>query len=180
MGDPDSSSVRPPGGAGPAIEAHRFADDGAVPNSPLPALIYRAAMPAPSARDIVARLAENGWIGGWIDGIYPFHHYHATAHEVLVVASGDARVALGGPSGATVRIAAGDVVVLPAGTGHCLESASADFRVCGAYPPGQEDYDLRRAGGSDIEDARAAIARVPLPATDPLTGGRAPLLARWR
>lgn len=73
----------------------------------------------------------------------------------------------------------GDAIVLPAGVGHKLLHASADFLVVGAYPPGQ-DWDLLR--GEPGERVRAAenIARVPLPEGDPVQGADGPLTELWR
>ena len=56
------------------------------------------------------RFAANGWTGAWRNGVYGYHHYHATTHEVLGCHAGTARVQLGGPDGAVHEIAAGDVV----------------------------------------------------------------------
>ncbi|MBN8909827.1 MAG: cupin, partial [Rhodospirillales bacterium] len=100
----------------------KLADDGLVPNNPsLAARIYRAALPVrtDAERQIEARFADNGWSNAWVNGIYQYHHYHATAHEVLGVAQGSARVQLGGPSGPIVELQAGDGVLIPAGVGHC-------------------------------------------------------------
>ena len=74
---------------------------------------------------------------------------------------------------------AGDVAVLPAGTGHQRISSTPDLLVIGAYPP-DGHYDLCR--GTSAEHARAleTIPRVPLPQTDPLFGADGPLTKLWR
>ena len=161
----------------------RFPDAGPVPNNPrLPVLYYKAAirLGGDPPADIERVFQENGWPPQWRYGIYPFHHYHSTAHEALGVARGSAKVKLGGESGAVFDFVPGDVVVLPAGTGHrCLES-SDDFLVVGAYPPGQE-WDLIRADEPEKKtEAVKRIARVPLPDTDPVLGKEGPLMRLWR
>jgi uncharacterized protein YjlB len=162
--------------------AFRFADDGLVPNNPtLPFLVYRGAVDV-AGRDPAAaierRFAAHGWGDMWRNGIYPFTHYHSRIHEALGVARGRARVRFGGASGEELEITAGDIAVLPAGTGHQRLSASGDLLVVGAYPPAGT-YDLCRATPSDRERARATIPAVPLPATDPLYGTAGPLVALW-
>lgn len=152
---------------------HRFADDGRIPNHPrLPLLVYAAALD-PAAADrataFEALFARHGWGGMWRNGIYPFHHYHSTAHEVLGIAAGRARVRFGGEHGTTLDLAAGDAVLIPAGVGHCRLGASADLLVVGAYPLGQH-ADLRRGDPGDRPRALANIAAVPPPRHDPVTG----------
>jgi uncharacterized protein YjlB len=120
--------------------------------------------------------ASHGWPPQWRNGIYQFHHYHATAHEVLGIAEGTARVLVGGPHGEAINLAAGDCVLLPAGTGHCSLDASPDLLVVGAYPPDQ-DWDLRREQSSDAE--RMAMETLPFPASDPATGSAGALLEFW-
>lgn len=148
-----------------------FAPDGWVPNNKhLPVLLYRNAISS-SATDWAAEwerlFAGNGWPPQWRNGIYAYHHYHSTAHEVLGMACGRADVLVGGPHGERVGLRAGDCVLLPAGTGHCLVEASRDLLVVGAYPAGQA-WDLRRDALSPAENA--AMERLPPPHTDPLKG----------
>jgi uncharacterized protein YjlB len=163
--------------------AFRFADDGLVPNNPtLPFLVYRGAVEV-AGRDPAAaierRFAANGWGDMWRNGIYPFTHYHSRIHEALGVARGRARVRFGGAAGEELEIAAGDVAVLPAGTGHQRLTASGDLLVVGAYPPAGT-YDLCRATAAMHRQALATIPHVPLPATDPLYGADGPLITLWR
>jgi uncharacterized protein YjlB len=159
-------------------ETFHFAGDGAFPNSDLPVLVYHGLEPARDPVRAEKAFAAHGWLGAWRDGIFPFHHFHSTAHEVLAIVAGSARVTLGGPSGATFDVAAGDVLVLPAGTGHRNEGSSADFLVVGAYPDGM-DWDLRRGDPAEYEEARRRIAAVPLPAADPVSGGSGALPRLW-
>jgi uncharacterized protein YjlB len=134
----------------------------AIPNHPrFPVLIYRG---VDDARGLFAR---HGWGGSWVNGIFDFHHFHSTSHEALAVVSGSATVELGGPQGEAFEVAAGDVLVLPAGTGHRRRDASGDFTVVGAYPRGQEDYDLLREADAA---ARERIASLPAPDEDPVGG----------
>lgn len=168
--------------ADPGVEAHYFEDGGAVPNNPaLPLLVYRQAGGlglGDTATVIEARFGQNGWGKGWRNGIYPFHHFHSNAHEVLGLASGRAKVRFGGASGVALDLLAGDVVVIPAGVGHRREEASGDLVVIGAYPPGP-DPDLVREGEGDSRALRASIAAVPVPETDPVLGADGPLVRIW-
>ena len=166
----------------PGIEVreYSFADDGRIPNNPtLPLLVYPQALTGQAPSRCKELLAENGWGGAWVDGVFPYHHYHSTSHEVLCVVGGGARVTFGGPDGETVEISAGDVVLIPAGVGHCRESSGAGFSVVGAYPRGQEDYDLRTGEKGERPEVLENIRNVPLPETDPLSGEEGPLLRHW-
>lgn len=166
-----------------ATEAFVFRDDGSTPNHPsLPLLIHRKAFDAGVVSGGVtpeALFAANGWGGFWRNGVYPFHHYHSTCHEALAVARGWAEVLFGGEDGETLRIEAGDVAVLPAGTGHKRIDASDDLIVVGAYPANQP-VDLLRSADGDHDAAAARIALVPTPSTDPVFGAKGGLMKLWR
>ena len=104
-----------------------MAANGWMPNNPaLPVLIYRGVVKAGDPSSIEARLRRNGWRPDWRDGVYPFHHYHSTAHEALACTAGEATLMLGGEDGRQIDVAAGDLLVLPAGTGHCRLRGSND------------------------------------------------------
>jgi uncharacterized protein YjlB len=168
--------------ATPALDGYHFGDDGAIPNHPtLPLLLYQRVLTLPAqepARACIALFATNGWGGSWRNGIYGYHHYHSTAHEVLAICSGEAQVHLGGETGSVLQVGAGDVVIIPAGVGHKNLGASPDFLVVGAYPPGQQP-DLCYGRATERPQNLKNIAAVPLPTTDPLYGPAGPLLAWW-
>ena len=110
-------------------QLYRFEDDGKTPNNPrLPLILYRNVLRVPAGRDPAAvcedMFAGHGWANGWRNGIHPFLHFHTRTHEVLGIARGTARVEFGGDKGRTLDVQAGDVVVLPAGTGHRRVSSS--------------------------------------------------------
>jgi uncharacterized protein YjlB len=122
---------------------------------------------------------KNGWGGIWRDGVFSYHHYHSTAHEVLGVVRGSARIAFGGPEGIAVEVETGDVAVIPAGVGHCNLGSSGDFLVIGAYPRGQS-WDLRTGEPDERREVLENIRKVPLPETDPVFGDKGPLIEHWQ
>lgn len=149
-----------------------------VPNNPhLPVLVYRS---LPFTGDVAAafeaRFAENDWRDSWRNGVFAYQHYHTHAHEVLGIAAGEARLLIGGPTGRELDVAAGDCLVLPAGTGHMRLEASADFLVVGAYPPDQQAGICTDAPG---EAGLKAIAAVLVPEADPILGRAGGVGSLW-
>ncbi|ESZ77319.1 cupin [Mesorhizobium sp. L103C105A0] len=160
-----------------------FKDDGLVPNHPAwPLVVYRGAVELPEGLDPAAVMEvlfdANGWGDSWRNGIHDYVHYHSQIHEVLGIARGNAEVRFGGKKGRTLSLKAGDVAVLPAGTGHQCLSASDDFLVVGAYPP-FGTYDECRSKDQH-SDALATIPKVGRPRKDPAYGSQGPLLKSWK
>jgi uncharacterized protein YjlB len=159
-----------------------FADDGLVPNNPMPFLVYKGVVDVGSGhpeKTIEGLFGANGWGAMWRNGVYDFVHYHATVHEVLGIARGHAKVRFGGDKGEVLEIAAGDIAILPAGTGHQCISSSGDFSVVGAYPPGPS-MDLVRPSKEAHAKAVKTIPQVALPETDPVMGADGPLTKLWK
>ena len=158
-----------------------FEDDGLVPNNPMPFLVYKGAIDVDNEhpeKTIEGLFGANGWGEMWRNGVYNYLHYHATVHEALGVARGHARVRFGGDRGSEIEIAAGDVAILPAGTGHQCLSASRDFCVIGAYPPGPKMH-VTLPTPENYRKALKTIPAVKLPITDPVMGGDGPLVRLW-
>jgi uncharacterized protein YjlB len=158
------------------VELHRIPEA-----TDLPLILYRAAIAEQgkaAAKAFEQLFARNGWPGAWRNGIYHYHHFHATAHEVLGIAAGQAFVRFGGEEGPLVEVRAGDVVVIPAGVSHCNEGASEDLLVVGSYPDGQRP-DLNKDTPGQIPKLREKLGKVALPTADPVHGPEGPLLRHW-
>lgn len=162
------------------IERHYFKDDGKIPNSKFPLLVYRQAFEArndDAASWLEKRFSANNWTNSWRNGVYPFHHYHSTSHEVLGIYSGGALLHLGGEQGEKIEVRAGDIIIIPAGVGH-KNLESDDLGVIGAYPDGR-NWDLNRGLKGERPQADKNIASLPLPTHDPLLGRSAGLTGIW-
>lgn len=164
------------------IEDFFLREAGEIPNNAfLPLLVYRKAFngePEAIAGEMEEVFDQNGWKPAWRYGIYDFPHYHSTAHEVVGVYRGNARVLFGHVEGVEISLAAGDVVVIPAGVGHQGLESSADFHAVGAYPKGQEP-DMMRGRKGERPAADQRIEEVPLPGADPVLGTGGPLMDLW-
>jgi uncharacterized protein YjlB len=176
-----AASVRAAASKDGGAEQFHFDPDGGIPNSRLPLAFWRGRLPS-EARDggVATQLfRKNGWRGTWVSNVLPYWHFHTRGHEVLGCVAGRARIGFGGDSGIKVDVETGDVCVIPAGVGHIRLDGSADFRMAGGYPPGQQG-DIIRPG--DLDDATIAreIAALALPETDPISGRADGVVAIWR
>lgn len=167
----------------PAPITYRFADDGYIPNNPvLPLVLYRDVVDlagwASPEEAIEKVFGDNGWGSMWRNGIYPYAHYHSMIHEAMGVARGRATVRFGGETGEEIEIEPGDVVILPAGTGHQCLKKTPNLIVVGAYPPTGQ-YNLCRGSMADHQRALVTIPQVPPPTADPVFGERGPLMTLW-
>lgn len=168
----------------PILTETALLEAGDTPNNPrLPVIVHRAAIEVVGARDPAALFeklfAANGWGGSWRNGVFGFRHYHPSGHEVLGIAVGEVEVELGGSAGRRFALAAGDVAVLPAGTGHKKLSSSRDLLVVGAYPAGS-DSGHARPGDLDARTAAFRVVQTALPEKDPVFGPDGPLVRLWR
>ena len=158
-----------------------FQDDGTYPNNVLPLVLLKEAIQStgdiePSTVEKIFH--ENNWVNSWRNGLYPFHHYHSTAHEALGIYSGWVKAQLGGPGGKIVTVKVGDVVIIPAGVAHKNIDQSADFKVVGAYPVGQIP-DMKYGKSGERPSVDQVIQKVGLPEFDPVYGNTGPLMKLW-
>jgi uncharacterized protein YjlB len=161
----------------------KFKDDGVIPNnSRWPLVLYRGAVSLPNNLDPAAIMEDlfggNGWGDSWRNGIYNYVHYHSRIHEVLGIARGKGTVRFGGNNGRTVHLKAGDVAILPAGTGRQCLTASEDFLVVGAYPPNGTYDECTKS--EEHAQALKTIPKVGRPRKDPVYGSKGALLSVWK
>lgn len=162
-------------------QVHRFPGEGGLPNSRLPLIIRKGGLPAAarSGEAACALYSRNGWGGTWVYTVYPFWHFHTKGHEVLSCVAGTAAIGFGGDNGLVAEISVGDVAIVPAGVGHKKLAASPGFQMAGGYPPKQSG-NIVRPGEMDAADIAAALERLPLPRTDPISGGEDGVVSLWR
>jgi uncharacterized protein YjlB len=165
------------------IIKHFLSGDRKFPNNELlPLLLYKNALmlensEEQNATNIEKLFRKNDWRHSWRDGIYDYHHYHSTAHEVMGIYEGSAKVQFGGPSGIMIELCKGDVIIIPAGVAHkCIHGT--DFKCVGAYPTGQE-YDIKYGEDGERPEADENIANTLLPTHDPVFGKQGPLDKWW-
>ena len=165
----------------PAVSQLSLKPGAKMPNSHLPVLIYKNALPPSDRleRELRHCFEKHGWGGAWTNGVYLYDHFHCNAHEVLGVAAGWIELQLGGDEGEMERLTAGEIVVLPAGTGHRRLRASGGYSIVGAYPRGQETPNNYRSV-TNCANYRNRLNAVPMPDQDPVLGKAGPLLRTWR
>ena len=120
----------------PNIQILLIPDDDSFPNNNTLSLILIQQAFNPSTKNLVSAIEKvfhgNAWGRSWRNGIFTFHHYHSTAHEVLGLYAGRVKAQFGGPNGQIAEAEAGDVIVIPAGVSHKNLDQSPDFRCVGA------------------------------------------------
>ncbi|VUC29918.1 unnamed protein product [Clonostachys rosea] len=177
-----------------------------VPNSKLPVLLYRNALPFPLEEDIVKEFLEsNHWIHGGTWNAVPRHHFHPNTHECygIAIVEGSSELLIGvGPldsetDGEVIHVESGDVIVLPAGVSHCSKSFSHDYRYLGAYPKviqaillfsfisnyaTKDSLKWKNEYGRDqsrFESLASESSSVSVPDWDPVNGHLGPLSKLW-
>lgn len=164
------------------VERFYLKDDGTFPNSKLSVLLYKDVLKIPKlfpAYAVKRLFHSNNWRNSWKAGIYEFHHYHSTTHEVLAVIKGRATMKLGGEKGIEARLEKGDVLMIPAGVAHKnLDKENAIICV-GAYPDGR-DWDMNYGKEGERPKADKNIEQVPVPDTDPVFGNVRGVQRLWR
>ncbi|MFL6354794.1 MAG: hypothetical protein ACJ74Z_23490 [Bryobacteraceae bacterium] len=110
------------------------------------------------------------WAGDWL------LHGRPVRHPPYISDAATAALRPGGERGHQVEVHAGDVALLPTGTGHCELRASSEFLVVGAYPAGQE-WDICRSAPSP--QAIESMRNLPFPNSDPVYGPGGPMTRIW-
>jgi uncharacterized protein YjlB len=158
-----------------------FKDDGTIPNSRYPLLLYRNAFNERNTKGaewLEQHFLSNNWSNSWRNGIFTFQHYHSITHEALGIYSGEADVLLGGDKGSMVKVKAGDIIIIPAGVGH-KNMGDKNLGVVGAYPNGMP-VDIMRGEKGERPGVDNNILAVPFPGTDPLHGKDEGLRKIWK
>jgi len=164
-----------------AIELLTLEANGSYPNNPLPVIIYRNILGTygPHEISILQKLLnQHAWVHSWINGISGEHHFHSSAHELLVLLSGATQLELGGPGGVHVIVNPDDAIVIPAGVSHKNLIQKNTIQVLGVYPRGQQ-YDMRYGRSDEIETVTRNIKETALPTHDPFFGTNGPLRQAW-
>jgi uncharacterized protein YjlB len=165
-------------------------DDGKVPNSHLPVIMYHRALLIPNPMErknltkwyvaLKERVMPNGWNVDWIqeNAILRERHYHTWSHEVLIALRGESKLRIGGEKGVNLNFAAGDVLAIPAGVAHERRGIGTDFVVAGLYPIGCR-WNTCYVHPDTYKRAKKELPRVKMPRHDPLYGINGPMVKQW-
>ncbi|GAB7359015.1 hypothetical protein MBLNU230_g5088t1 [Neophaeotheca triangularis] len=161
------------------IPAHNLTPNTSLQHKPL--LIYRQVFPSPTttATQIETHLTQTAVVQPqWRYTMFPYSHFHSTAHEVLCISSGAAKLCFGhedNPSRVEEVVGRGDVVVVPAGVAHrLLEDLEGGFEMVGSYPKGV-GWDM--CYGKKGEEGKVqGIKRLGWFERDPVYGSEGPVL----
>ena len=165
------------------VTKHLIPAHGLIPNTSIqnkPMMIYHAAFNSkPPASAIEEHLSSIGAVQPqWRYTMYSTSHFHSTSHEVLGIASGEARLCFGherNPKRVEEVVKAGDVVVLPAGVAHrLLEDLAGGFQMVGSYPKGC-NWDMCY-GNKGEEEKIESIKELRWFQKDPIYGHEGPAL----
>lgn len=157
-----------------------FADDGVIPNSRLPVIMYQSVTSDMVNADwFEKKFKQNNWTNNWRDIILTYDHFHSNTHEVLALAYGNVILQIGGSKGQVMELSAGTVLIIPAGVGHCAISTQTNYQMVGGYPDGNS-WDLLTGTADERKQALENIAKVPIPTTDPIFGSKGILLELWK
>jgi len=108
--------------------------------------------------------ARNAWPPQWHDGVYDYRRCHSTAHEVLGVPAGSATLTLDGLDGGMCRLNR----AMRSHWNGTLQHHDERQLPGGGRISGRTGPDMPRG---PTEEARKRMASLPLPHSDPITGG---------
>lgn len=161
------------------IKTYFFENDGTIPNSNLPVIVYSNICESDDCASwFEAKFQENNWNNNWRDIVLTYDHFHSNTHEVLAVASGSVSLKIGGKNGVVLDIKQGDVIIIPAGVGHYSISNEFDYQIVGGYPNGLS-WDMCTDLKENELGILGNISKVKLPETDPVFGKNGYLLEVW-
>ncbi|KAK4697055.1 hypothetical protein P7C71_g961, partial [Lecanoromycetidae sp. Uapishka_2] len=164
------------------VSSHQIPAFERLPNTSIqkkPVLIYHAAFHHASASTIETHLSTVGVVSPqWRYTMFSQSHFHSTAHEVLCVAQGKAKLCFGGednPKRVESVLGKGDVIIVPAGVAHrLLDDIDGGFSMVGSYPIGK-GWDMCY-GKEGEEDKVEGIGALGWFDRDPIYGDEGPSL----
>ncbi|KAL4784419.1 hypothetical protein BJX76DRAFT_367627 [Aspergillus varians] len=158
-----------------------------TPNNSLPVLHYKNVLPLPRTEEETTKLlTAHKWekrLLGYM-GAISVSHFHPNTHECYGIFQGVSTLLLGAAGwdgvsnvGLRITVHTGDVIVLPAGTGHSSVESTDDYRYIGpGCPRWRNEFGKKPIDGKTFRDE---IAGVAYPEEDPVYGRDGPLMQLW-